>query len=163
MSAKAKYIGIGAGVAVAAIIAVVVMGGMISSGSAAKNSSASSFIPQEHRQNIVNGIIGVKARSYQSYPIFAPSGATNAHVTGKFVASGGSGNDVKVAILNEQEFTNWKNGHQASAYYSTGEKTTDTINTSIPSGTQIYLIYDNTYSLISDKQVNTTVDLVYTN
>lgn len=162
-SPKSK-VWIGAGVAIVVVIAVVLLGSSLSSASSAKSAASSNaaYIPTEHRKNIVNGVIGVNARGYQAYPIYAPGGSTNVRVTGAFVASGGSGNDVKVWILDEQGLTNFKNGHQPSSYYSSGEKTTETINASIPSGTQLYLIYDNSYSFLSSKQVNTTVDLVYT-
>jgi hypothetical protein len=165
MSPKNK-VWVGAGAAIVAVIAIVLLGNSLSSSSSAKNAGSSgnsAYAPQEHRANIVNGVIGVNAQSYQAYPTYAPAGSTNIRVTGSFVASGGTGNDIKVWIVDEQGLTNFKNGHQPNSYYSSGEKTTENINTMIPDGTQLYLIYDNTYSFFSSKQVNTRVDLVYTN
>jgi hypothetical protein len=160
MSSKGKYIGIGIGIAVVAVVAIVLMGGMLS-GSKVANSS--SIIPQEHRQNIVNGMIGVKAGGYQAYPFYAPDGSSDVSVKGNFEARGGSGNDIKVAILDQQAYTNWKNGHQVNAYYSSGKLTTSTLNEGVPSGEQMYLVFDNQFSTFSSKDVRTSVDLVYTN
>jgi hypothetical protein len=39
-------------------------------------------------------------------------------VVGNFRASGGSGNDIQAALMDESNFENWKNGHQAQVEYS---------------------------------------------
>lgn len=159
-SSKGKYIGIGIGIAVVAVVAIIAIGSMSSSRT---SNSSNSYIPSQHTQNIVNGIISVKAGGYQYYSFNAPSGSTDVRVSGSFEANGGSGNDINVVILDEQAFTNWKNGHQVSAYYSSGKLTTDSINANIPSGNTLYLVYDNQFSTFTSKDVRTTVDLVYTN
>ncbi|MEM2139437.1 MAG: hypothetical protein QXJ74_09515 [Nitrososphaera sp.] len=161
MASKSQYVMIGIGFVVAAIIAIIFMAGSLTGGT--QVNPLSSYIPQERRENVVNGIIGVQAGGYQAYPFFAPSGSTNVSVKGSFEASGGSGNDIRVFIVDSQSFTNWKNGHQVSTYYNSGQLTTDTLNESIPTGEQMYLVFDNSFSTFTDKQVRTTIDLIYTN
>jgi hypothetical protein len=160
-AAKGRYIGIGVGIGIAAIIGVVLLFNA-NLGNSPPNGS-SSIIPREHRENIVNGQITVDARSFQAYPLTAPGSANNVRVEGSFTASGGSGNDIQVMILDDQAFINWKNGHEVSAMYASGKQTTGNIDANIPSGQTVYLIYNNVFSTFSDKQVNTFVNLVYTN
>ena len=59
--------------------------------------------------------------------------------------------------------TNWQNGHQVNAYFTSGQLTTGSINADVPTGQTLYLIYDNTFSTFTDKNVTTKADLVYTN
>jgi hypothetical protein len=120
-------------------------------------------LPSTHTVNIVNGLITVNANEYEYYQFYVPSGATNVRVQGSFTASGGSGNDVAVLIMDSTDFINWQNGHQASAYYSSGQLTTSSFDAPLPSGSgTYYLVYSNTFSIISQKNVNTQANLSYT-
>jgi competence protein ComGC len=112
--------------------------------------------------NIVNGLITVNANSYEDYQFTLPSSATNVHVSGSFTASGGSGSDIIVYIMDSTEFTNWSTGHQVSTYYNSGQLTTSSFDVALPNGAgTYYVVYDNTYSLLSQKNVNTQVNLNY--
>ncbi|MGA2308201.1 MAG: hypothetical protein ABSG57_01470 [Candidatus Bathyarchaeia archaeon] len=116
-----------------------------------------------HTVNIVNDLITVNANDYEYYPFYVPSGATNVQVQGSFTASGGSGNDIEVLIMGSTDFINWQNGHQASAYYDSGQLTTSSFDVPLPSGQgTYYLVYSNTFSIISQKNVNTQANLSYT-
>jgi len=166
-SSKGKYIGAGIAIAVIGVIMIVWLSGM----SATINSSSKSpvanvenkIIPQnvERRDNIINGIIGVDAGGYQFYSFSAPSEASGAKVEGSYTASGGSGNDIKIYILDETGFTNWRNGHQVNTYYNSGQLTTGKIDSNVPVGKTLYLVYDNTFSTFSNKHVTAKADLVY--
>lgn len=113
--------------------------------------------------NIVNGLITVNAGQYETYQIVVPSNAGAAQVSGTFTASGGSGNDIIVLIMDYTDYVNWQNGHQASAYYTTGgQETTGTISATLPAGATYYLVYSNTFSTFSQKNVNTQVNVAYT-
>lgn len=160
MASKGKYIMIGIGFAVAAVIAVIFMAGALAGGK--QVNPLTSYIGQKNKENIVNGIVTVPSRGYQSYQFMAPDGSTDISVNGNFEATGGSGNDIKVFIMDNQAFTNWKNGHSVSTYYSSGQLTTDTVTKSVPAGQQMVLVFDNSFSSFSSKQVKTTFDLTYT-
>jgi hypothetical protein len=115
-----------------------------------------------HATNIVNGLITVNAGYYEYYPFYVPSGAANVQIQGGFTASGGSGNDIVVMIMDSTSFINWRNGHQVNVYYNSGQLTTSNFDVSLPSGSgSYYLVYSNTFSLISQKNVNTQVNLSY--
>lgn len=119
-------------------------------------------LPSTHTVNIVNGLITVNAGNYEHYQFYVPSGATNVQVQGSFTASGGSGNDVVVLIMDSTDFINWQNGHQVSVYYDSGQLTTSSFDVSLPSGSgTYYLVYSNTFSIISQKNVNTQANLSY--
>ena len=120
------------------------------------------IIQSTHTVNIVNGLITVNANEYEYYPFYVPSGAINVHVQGSFTASGGLGNDKAVLIMDSTDFINWQNGHQASAYYDSGRLTTSSFDVPLPSGPgTYYLVYSNTFSIISQKNVNTQANLSY--
>ena len=106
-------------------------------------------------QNIVNGDISVGAGKYVYYQFSVPSQAS---ISGEFSASGGSGNDIEILILDETSYINWINGHSVSAYYDSGQMTTGSITASVPAG-KYYLIYSNKFSTLSDKNVKTRVDV----
>ena len=121
------------------------------------------IFPSTHTVNIVNGLITVNAGYYEYYQVYVPSGATNVQIQGSFTASGGSGNDIVVLIMDSTNFINWQNGHQASAYYNSGELTTSSFDVPLPSGSgSYYLVYSNTFSVLSQKNVNTQANLSYT-
>ncbi len=127
------------------------------------SSSGGGIIPTTHTINIVNGIATVNAGKYQYYQITVPPSATNVHIQGTFAASGGSGNDIIVLMMDSTSFTNWQNGHQVSVYYNSGQLTTSSFDVPLPSGAgTYYLVYSNTFSTFTQKNVNTQANLIYT-
>jgi hypothetical protein len=112
-------------------------------------------------QKIATGQIVVRAKGYVRYRFEITPEMREAHVSGHFNASGGAGNDIMAVIATEEEFTNWTNGHEARAFYSTqGKKTTDTFDVSLAPGTY-YLGFSNTFSAFHSKDVFLEVDLNY--
>lgn len=109
-------------------------------------------------QTIVDSVITVEAGKYVNYQFSVPSQAS---VSGNFTASGGSGNDIRVLILDETSYINWVNGHNVSTYYDSGQITTGKITAKLPKG-NYYLVYSNTFSIASTKNVKTRVDITYT-
>jgi len=118
--------------------------------------------PTRYVSNLVNGLLTINGGGYQWYQFTVPSGASDIQVSGSFTASGGSGNDIRIYILDSTSFVNWKNGHSVGTYYNSGQMTTGTISATLPSGETYYLVYDNTFSLFSQKNVNTWATLNYT-
>lgn len=151
---NAKGIGIGIGIGIAVVIVALMI---IGSGS-----NVHSLIPTQHHESIVNSMIRVGPGQYVYYTFSAPNGASNAVVSGTFTAGGGSGNDVRVYIMDDQNFINYKNDHQVNVYYSSGQETVGNINVNIPAGQTLYLVYDNTFSIVSSKEVTTNVGLTFT-
>lgn len=115
------------------------------------------YVPES--QKIASGQIVVRANRHVEYRFQITPDMRDAHVTGRFNAAGGSGNDVAAVIAKEDEFTNWINGHEARVFYSTqGKKTTDTFDVRLGPGTY-YLAFSNKFSAFTDKDVFLEVDL----
>jgi hypothetical protein len=126
-----------------------------------QNYPVSSLVPTLHSMTITNGTVRVEAGSYVAYSFIVPDRVSVAKVQGQFVTSGGSGNDIKVAILSRAEYVNWQNHHPVSAYYSSGKLTSGIIEADLPSGQAYYILYDNSFSVLTSKNVSTQVSLAY--
>jgi hypothetical protein len=88
------------------------------------------------------------------YFTFTLSGS--GRVTGRFEATGGTGNDIEAAIMTADEFENWKNGHQARVFYQSGKVTVGTVNTVLAPGTYI-LAFNNRFSMLTAKNISSTL------
>lgn len=123
----------------------------------------SSFIPFQHTLTLVQGSIVAKAGYYRSYEFSTVSNAHNNKLSGRFQASGGSGDDIRVIIMTKDDYTNFVNGHSAHCYYDSGKNTVSTIDVDLPSGPQNYvLVFDNTFSILTDKEVNANINFIST-
>ena len=72
------------------------------------------------------------------------------------------GNDIIVYILNDDGFTNFKNGHPATTFYNSGKVTTASIGAALPNTTtSYYLVMDNRFSLLTPKAVQLNATLNY--
>jgi hypothetical protein len=118
--------------------------------------------PQMHSIPISNGSLSVNAGSYSWYPFTVPAGASAATVTGHFQAAGGTGNDIKVYVLDEDGFVNLKNGHGTRTFYNSGTSTQATITAVLPgTSAKYYLVLDNRFSPESPKTVQVNATLSY--
>jgi hypothetical protein len=118
-------------------------------------------IPQPHFVTIANGAAVVAAASYSWYTFAIPPNAGAISINGRFVATGGTGNDIVCYILDDDDFVNFKNGHAVSAYFNSQKMTQGPIAAAnLPAGTY-YLVLDNRYSLITPKAVQIVATLSY--
>lgn len=118
--------------------------------------------PQPHMVSITNGALTIGAGAFSWYSFVIPQGTTIPSVTGRFIASGGAGNDVQVYILDDDGFVNFKNGHAARAYYNSGRVTQAAIGAELPNlPATYYLVFDNRFSAITPKAVNVNASLNY--
>ncbi len=119
-------------------------------------------VPQlvPHSDVVANSTFTVEARTWRYYTVTVTGIMYSPHLEGSFTASGGSGNDIKVLIMTETDYTNWSNGHAVNPAYYSGQLTTSTFDVSVGTG-KYYIVYDNTFSSVSNKSVRTTVHLNY--
>jgi ribosomal protein L40E len=148
------------GIGVIVIVAVIVVG-IYFSGLFSDSGGGLPFVPNQYKTSILSGSITINAGSYTYYRFSIPTGANNPTLSGSFTASGGSGNDIKVYVMSDTDFTNWKNGHTANVHYNSGQKTTDKLNVSLSSGRYV-LVFDNTFSLLTAKTVYGEIGVTYT-
>jgi hypothetical protein len=121
--------------------------------------AACGFLP--HTDTIIDSAFTVSAISSRFYRFEIPPGATGIRVEGHFVATGGTGNDIQALVLSEDDFVNWQNGHPASAYYDSGKVTQSTITATLPGPGVYYLVFNNTFSLITPKAVQARAAVHY--
>ncbi len=97
----------------------------------------------------------VRAGQYRYFTVEVSEGEL-LRIAGKFRASGGSGNDIQVLAMDEENFENWKNGHRAKCYFDSDKATVGTINLTLGVN-KYYLVFSNTYSLISPKEIASNI------
>jgi hypothetical protein len=110
---------------------------------------------------LLTGSVGVQPRQIQYWKFEVSPTMTNAHVSGSFRASGGSGNDIEAFAAEWSECEKWINGHQANLVYASGKATNGTIEVPISVAGTYGLAFSNRRSLISAKTVTGNVALEY--
>jgi hypothetical protein len=126
--------------------------------------SVAQYVPQPRSQPITNTAFTVNAAAYSYFAFSVPENTTNVFVDGHFAATGGSGNDIEVYILNADEFVNFQNHHQTQTFYNSQRATQNSINAVLPSGAgAYYLVFNNGFSLLTPKAVQASAVLHYTN
>jgi hypothetical protein len=112
-------------------------------------------------QKIATGQVQVPAGQAVDYRIDIQSDMLDPTLKGKFVASGGTGNDVTAVIADDVNYVNWINGHDAHVFWQTeGQQTAGNFELTLKPGTY-HLAISNKFSTISDKSVALEVDLSY--
>jgi hypothetical protein len=111
--------------------------------------------------NVVNATISVEAMDRAAYRVEVGESQKDPHIVGSFRASGGAGNDIKVFIMTETDYVNWANGHQGSTFYSSGQLTTSSFDVGPLAPGNYRVVFDNSFSTFSRKNVTTRVELKY--
>jgi zinc-ribbon domain len=115
-----------------------------------------------HRVTIGTGALTVAADSFSYYTLPVPPSASQVSLQGHLSATGGSGNDIELYVMDEDAFTNWKNGHATRTIYNSGKITVVSLNVTLPSGAgTYYLIFNNKFSLLTPKAVQEDITLTY--
>lgn len=118
--------------------------------------------PQLHTMTLGKGALSVAAMRYSFYTLPVPAGAHNIRVQGHFEATGGSGNDIEVFLLNDEQFTNWKNRHATPTYYTSGKVTVGDVQAALPDGDgTYYLVFNNNFSMMTAKAIEFTGTMNY--
>jgi hypothetical protein len=163
----AHAVKISAGV-VAVVLAVTIVSYLASRATraAASETTSSSVSPKSVRwatkkDTIASGQITVRHGGYVYYKITIKPDMRDAVVDGNFSASGGSGNDIMGIVADEENYTNWINGHEAKAFWSTqGKETTGEFELRLAPGIY-YLALSNKFSALTDKDVFLEASLSY--
>jgi hypothetical protein len=128
-----------------------------------KSNSAPVYVPTVHTNKLVEGSIIVKAGVRRIFEFSTPTNSINNRISGRFTASGGTGNDVHVFVLTHDDYTNLVNGHSFNAFYDSGLLTVSNINVSLPPGPHDYVLsFSNRISFITDKEVTAYINLFST-
>lgn len=158
----------GAGLWVLLVVLALVIWWFVDNASreAAQNRKNASLISQmvstPRTRLITDSAVTVRAMGYTYYKVVVPPDAKNVFVDGRFSATGGSGNDIEVFVLNGDEFVNFQNGHPTPTYYNSGQVTQNSVSAALPGGGTYYLVLNNNFSLITPKAVEVSATLHYT-
>jgi hypothetical protein len=107
-----------------------------------------------HEQKLFSGSIAVNAHSMYWINFTVDPRMKNALVSGHFQAFGGRQNDIQTVVCSEEDFINFKNGHQARAFYNSGKTTVGDINTALPipdGGGRYVLAFSNAFSRFQER------------
>jgi zinc-ribbon domain len=125
-----------------------------------KELAAPSFYPISEK--LFTGQLAIGAgRHIERKLVIDPAKMINARVSGTFHASGGSSNDIQVVLVEENEFANWINGHEAHPLYSTRETTNGTVDVHFTKAGTFYLAFSNASPGRADKTVSAEIELDY--
>ena len=123
------------------------------------------FKPQEDEKGIeiVNSKITVPAKTIWQTDFYVNGKfMSDVRVVGWFMTSGGAFNDIKIAILNDIDFTNWENFREVEDAVYLSEKITKTqIELKIEDPGSYHLVLSNRFSEFSYKDVTAKVYLYY--
>jgi hypothetical protein len=118
--------------------------------------------PQLHMQSMDEKAFTVDAGAAVHFTVEATAGAFNVNLKGHFAATGGTGNDIEVYVLTEDDLLNWQNGHTVHTLYNSGRVTQETVNVALPTDAGKYcLVFNNTFSFLTPKAVQTDIALTY--
>jgi len=119
-------------------------------------------LSQPYTQPIVNSAVTIKARSILWYTIVIPPNVTKPVVNAHFAASGGSGNDIIIYVVNSDGLANLSNNRAAATFFNSGRVTEQDFSVFLPSAPGIYyLVLDNRFSIITPKAVQINATLSY--
>lgn len=118
------------------------------------------LVAQPRTSVLSNAEFALSAAQYRYIRFEVPQNAGAVRVEGAFSASGGAGNDVEAYIFSNDDFVNWQNRHPVRTFYNSGRVTQGTLEVSLPplAGTY-YLVFSNSFSLLSSKTVQTSIRL----
>ncbi|HKW19551.1 MAG TPA: zinc ribbon domain-containing protein [Terriglobales bacterium] len=117
---------------------------------------------KRHTLSFGSGALTVAQARSSYFKMVVPADATEVHLQGHFTAQGGSGNDIIVQVMNENEFVNWQNHHGQDTLWDSDKVTVGDIKLSLPNGAgTYYLLFNNSFSLITPKAVQHNITLTY--
>jgi hypothetical protein len=115
-----------------------------------------------HSVSLVSSPVVVEPVHRMSYRFNVTSDMQNVTLVGHFTAQGGFGNDIRVVVVSEDDFLNWQNGHASRSYYDSKKTTAGNFSVRLPSSSTGYrLVFDNSFSLVSNKTVDVEAKLQF--
>lgn len=130
------------------------------SDSGSSSPSLRRLVAQPRTEVLSNTEFALSAGQYRYTRFEVPQNAGAVRVEGTFSASGGAGNDVEAYIFSNDDFVNWQNRHPVRTFYNSGRVTQGTLEVTLPAlaGTY-YLVFNNNFSLLSAKTIQTSIRL----
>lgn len=117
-----------------------------------------SVIGQEmaHESVLLNGTYHVKERSYQVFEFAFDRTEGAGQIGGRISVQGPSSFDIRVWIVDYDNLENFINRQAFDAYLNTGRVRLKSFDVTLEPG-RYYLIFDNLFSAINDKNIHAGV------
>lgn len=110
---------------------------------------------------VIDDIIEVPPSELWHKTIEIPSSLENVKAVGWCVASGGARNDIKVLILDDVDFHNWRNFNKVDGLYQSEKINVDTLDVEISNPGKYHFVISNWFSEFSSKKVIAKVYLYW--
>jgi hypothetical protein len=98
----------------------------------------------------------IPAGSVQTFRWDATPSQPTCHVSGHIQVTEGGSRDVEVSVMAGDDYQNYVNGHEAKAYFQTGQTTAVTLDLNISRAGPFVVAISNGFSLVSEKKVSIT-------
>ena len=102
---------------------------------------------------IIDNTYRVGAGNYKYVSFSMPCTGT---IQGGFIANAALGDDIKIYLLNQNQFNGYKNNENVSTYYNSGKVEYGTFDVTV-NADKYYVIMSNTFSSFSTKTVQLEV------
>jgi hypothetical protein len=112
--------------------------------------------------NLVSGVITVKAGKFYDIPFSISKSANTGTVSGIFNVQGDTYENIEVLIMDDTDFGEWKNAHKEQCVYNSGRVNSGNISAVSLAPNGYHLVFDNTPSLLTPKKVYAVVNLTWT-
>jgi hypothetical protein len=109
-----------------------------------------------HESVLLNGTYHVKERNYQVFEFAFDQDQGVGQIGGRISVQGPASFDVQLWIVDYANLENFINRHAFDAYLNTGRVRLKTFDITLDPG-RYYLIFDNRFSAINDKNVHAQV------
>jgi hypothetical protein len=114
-----------------------------------------------HRTDVLaSGEMTVVPAQPQAIRVSIDTSMRNIKITGRFTASGGTDNGIEAFVFDEDNYTNWFNGHQTQALFQSGVETVGHIQANIGSPGIYYVVFSGRRNFLTRK-VDTDLKLDY--
>jgi hypothetical protein len=108
-------------------------------------------------QPVAKGVLKIAAGSHSESAFTVTAAMSNARLTGSFREVGGTA--LYVYVFDNLNFVNWSAGGDSTVLYNSGKVVVGEIDVGIRSPGMYHLVFSNTHSWVTEKNVDAAVDL----
>src|SRR5438132_4616370 len=108
---------------------------------------------------VVRDTFSVKAGGASYVKFNLPTYYRDGRIAGNALASGGSGNEIRVLLLTEQQFPAWQ--AEPLPLYDSGQRQSVVLGVPVSDAGTYYIVFDNRFSTLSSKNVQADIRFVH--
>jgi hypothetical protein len=116
---------------------------------------------QQTESSVVQSTFQVEAAKANSIQFKLSAYYRDGRVAGNALAKGGSGNDIRVLILTEQQFQVWTRSTHPQALYDSGQRQSVVLSVPLNDPGTYYVVFDNRFSARSAKNIQADIRFVH--